>query len=179
METYKNEYPLLCTRGAIIFPLQELAIEVGRDESVRAVNYALSNSLNIVLVSQIDLNADSPKEDDLYQYGTLCRVKSSRNRGDHLKVIFAGLKRVKILNHYVNDNVTVSNNYAKYLRSRISNTEKADADILDTSVTIAIPLTLYTYLCWINHISSEGENIKYANIKTIKGVDNVKYELKK
>ena len=96
METYNNQYPLLCTRGAIIFPLQELAIEVGRDESVRAVNYALSNSLNIVLVSQIDLNIDSPKESDLYEYGTLCRVKSSRNRGDHLKVIFAGLKRVKI-----------------------------------------------------------------------------------
>lgn len=105
METYNNEYPLLCTRGAIIFPLQELAIEVGRDESVRAVNYALSNSLSIVLVSQVDLNIDSPKENDLYEYGTLCRIKSSRNRGDHLKVIFAGLKRVKILNHYVSNNV--------------------------------------------------------------------------
>ena len=55
-----NDYPLLCTRGAVIFPLQELSIEVGREDSIQAVNYALNNSLNIVLVSQIDLTVDLP-----------------------------------------------------------------------------------------------------------------------
>lgn len=99
------DYPLLCTRGAIVFPLQEIAIEVGRDDSVRAVNYALDNVLDMVLVSQIDLSIDSPKAEDLYTYGTLCRIKSSRNRGDHLKVVFAGVSRVRINNHYVKDNV--------------------------------------------------------------------------
>lgn len=99
------DYPLLCTRGAIVFPLQEIAIEVGRDDSVRAVNYALENVLDMVLVSQIDLSIDSPKAEDLYTYGTLCRIKSSRNRGDHLKVVFAGVSRVRINNHYVKDNV--------------------------------------------------------------------------
>lgn len=99
------DYPLLCTRGAIVFPLQEIAIEVGRDDSVRAVNYALENVLDMVLVSQIDLSIDSPKAEDLYTYGTLCHIKSSRNRGDHLKVVFAGVSRVRINSHYVKDNV--------------------------------------------------------------------------
>ena len=35
-------YPLLCTRGAVIFPLQDLAVEVGRQVSIDAVNYANS-----------------------------------------------------------------------------------------------------------------------------------------
>ncbi|MBR3227281.1 MAG: LON peptidase substrate-binding domain-containing protein, partial [Erysipelotrichaceae bacterium] len=100
-----NDYPLLCTRGAVIFPLQELSIEVGREDSIQAVNYALNNSLNIVLVSQIDLTVDLPREEDLYTYGTLCRIKSSRNRGDHLKVIFAGIARVKIFKHFINDGI--------------------------------------------------------------------------
>lgn len=104
MEELKN-CPLLCTRGAIIFPHQELAIEVGRDESVRAVNYSLNNGMNMVLVSQIDLSVDSPTEKDLYSYGTLCRIKSSRNRGDHLKVIFTGLERVRVYSHYVENDV--------------------------------------------------------------------------
>ena len=100
-----NDFPLLCTRGAVIFPLQELSIEVGRDESIKAVNYALNNSLDIVVVSQIDLTVDNPTEKDIYAYGTLCRIKSSRNRGDHLKVIFGGKTRVRIYKNYVNNGV--------------------------------------------------------------------------
>ena len=100
-----NDYPLLCTRGALIFPLQDLAIEVGRDQSMKAVNYSLNNSLNMVLVSQKDLTIDVPKEDELFEYGTLCRIKSSRAREDHLKVIFAGVQRVKVIKHYMKDDI--------------------------------------------------------------------------
>lgn len=101
----KNSYPLICTRGAVIFPLQELVVEVGRKQSVDAVNYALNNNTNIVLVSQKDLKVDAPNEDDIYDVATVCRIKSSRTRDDHLKVVFAGTNRCKILKHYDIDGV--------------------------------------------------------------------------
>ena len=89
-------YPLLCTRGAVIFPLQDMTIEVGRAVSIDAVNYAVTNNVDIVLVSQIDLNVDQPGIEDIYEIGTICRVKNSRTRDDHLRVVFTGVRRCRI-----------------------------------------------------------------------------------
>ena len=36
--------PLLCTRGVIIFPTQEVNIDVGRSESIKACEYANNNN---------------------------------------------------------------------------------------------------------------------------------------
>ena len=100
-----NSYPLICTRGAVIFPLQELVVEVGRQQSVDAVHYAMNNATSIVLVSQKDLSVDYPGEDDVYNYGTICKIKSARNKEDHLKVVFSGISRCKIQNHFENDGI--------------------------------------------------------------------------
>ena len=98
-------YPLLCTRGAVIFPMQDLAVEVGRQVSIDAVNYANAYNANIVLVSQKDLTIDIPGPDDVYEFGTVCKIKTSRERDDHLKVIFSGISRCHILKHFIKDNV--------------------------------------------------------------------------
>ncbi len=101
----KYSYPLLCTRGAVIFPLQDLAVEVGRQASIDAVNYANAYRSNIVLVSQKDLTVDLPGPDDVYNVGTICRIKTSRERDDHLKVIFTGMTRCRITKHFIKDDV--------------------------------------------------------------------------
>jgi len=103
MSTYY--YPLLCTRGAVIFPMQDLAVEVGRQVSIDAVNYANSYVTNIVIVSQKDLTVDAPGPDDVYNVGTICRIKTSRERDDHLKVIFSGISRCRITKHFLKDGV--------------------------------------------------------------------------
>ena len=46
-----NTYPLVCTRGVVLYPNQEIVIDVGRDTSVHAVenaqdNYDKSNDIN-------------------------------------------------------------------------------------------------------------------------------------
>jgi len=94
-------YPLLCTRGAVIFPIQELVVEIGRKPSVDAINDALNNNKNIVILTQKDISIDDPKPDDLFEYGTISRIKQSKNRDDHLKVVFIGIKRCRVLKHYV------------------------------------------------------------------------------
>ena len=101
----KYSYPLLCTRGAVVFPMQDLAVEVGRQVSINSVNYANSYNTNIVLVSQKDLTVDVPGPDDVYNIGTVCRIKTSRERDDHLKVIFSGLTRCRITKHFLKDDV--------------------------------------------------------------------------
>ena len=101
----KYAYPLLCTRGAVVFPFQDLAVEVGRQVSIDAVNYANAYNTNIVLVSQKDLTVDVPGPDDVYNYGTICNIKTSREREDHLKVIFTGKQRCRITKHFLKEGV--------------------------------------------------------------------------
>ena len=98
-------YPLLCTRGAVIFPMQDLTVEVGRKQSIDAVNYALIKNTQMVLVSQRDMGVDAPGPDDVFEVGTIVNIKSSKVRDNHLKVVFTGVKRCKILKHYVQDYV--------------------------------------------------------------------------
>ncbi|MBQ9425396.1 MAG: endopeptidase La [Erysipelotrichaceae bacterium] len=98
-------YPLLCTRGAVVFPMQDLAVEVGRQASIDAVNYANAYHSSIVLVSQKDLTVDLPGPDDVFNIGTVCHIKTCRERDDHLKVVFSGLSRCRILKHFIKDDV--------------------------------------------------------------------------
>lgn len=91
------QLPLVCTRGVIVFPEQEVIIDVGRDKSIRAIDESQeAYQSQIVLVAQRDLAMEEPNIEDLYGYGTLCQVKHIRRMDGYLRVKFRGLDRVEI-----------------------------------------------------------------------------------
>ena len=98
-------YPLLCTRGAIVFPMQELAIEIGRQNSINALSNAIANNTEMVIVSQKDQTVDNPTPDDLYNVGTLCRIKNYRNFEDHMNANFIALHRCRITKHFESEGI--------------------------------------------------------------------------
>ena len=63
------ECPIICTRGAIIFPGQDMSLDVGRRASVDVVNFSLNMNLDVILVSQKNIDIDEPKKNDLYEIG--------------------------------------------------------------------------------------------------------------
>lgn len=100
--------PLVCTRGVIVFPNQEVIIDVGRDKSTCAVEEAQEKfESQVVLVAQKDLAMDSPDIDDLYSFGTLCQIRHIRRMDGYLRVKFKGLQRVKI-HMIINDDEMMS-----------------------------------------------------------------------
>ena len=89
--------PLVCTRGVIVFPNQEIIIDVGREKSIRAVeNGRQQENRQVVLVSQKDLTLEDPKMEDLYTVGTLCEVRHIRRLDGYLRVKFRGLQRCEL-----------------------------------------------------------------------------------
>ena len=52
MNEFRQEvkYPVIATRGIIIFPNQEIAIEVGREKSINALNEARKNFDGLALL---------------------------------------------------------------------------------------------------------------------------------
>ncbi|CAM3611981.1 endopeptidase La [Erysipelothrix urinaevulpis] len=98
-ETKTMNVPVVATRGVIVFPEQEIMIEVGRHKSINAIDEAekFFNG-HVVLVSQKDVLIDDPSESELYEYGSLCHVKKVTRKQGYLRVTFSGVQRVRLEN---------------------------------------------------------------------------------
>ena len=68
-------FPLLALRDVVVYPHMQIALHVGRSQTVEAVNAAeLTEEGLVFVVSQKDSEEESITQDNLYQYGTVCRV---------------------------------------------------------------------------------------------------------
>ena len=94
MNTVTVQVPAVCTRGIILFPGQDVMIEVGRAKSIEAVQRASSSYDGMVwIVCQKDIMVDSPSADDIYRVGTLAKIKVVRRKEGFMRVTFTGMKR--------------------------------------------------------------------------------------
>lgn len=90
--------PVVCTRGIIVFPGQDVMIEVGRKKSINAVNKASTSYDSMVFIlCQNDIMIDNPTEENLYHFGTLAKIKVVRKKDDFMRVTFTGMKRAKLV----------------------------------------------------------------------------------
>ncbi|MDY6062701.1 MAG: endopeptidase La [Erysipelotrichaceae bacterium] len=89
--------PLICTRDIIVFPEQEVSIEVGRPKTIKAVDEANINSDGyVVVVCQKEFQVDEPGFDDIYNVGTLCLIKTIRRKNNALTIVVKGIERVVV-----------------------------------------------------------------------------------
>lgn len=102
------QLPLVCTRGVVVFPNQEVIIDVGREKSTRAVEEAQEKyESQVILVAQRDLALEEPDVNDVYSYGTLCQIKHIRRMDGYLRVKFRGMQRVELYT-IINDDTLMS-----------------------------------------------------------------------
>ena len=97
--------PLLCSRGAVVFPDSEVIIEVGRKISLDAVDKALKDNSNIFVTTQKDTDLENPDIEDFYTFGTICDIKSYRRKDGHYRVVFKGIERAVAKNIYLKDGI--------------------------------------------------------------------------
>ena len=91
--------PVICTRGMIVFPNNDLTLDVGRTKSLKAIEDAADiYDGNIVFVSQKDPAIEDPTFDQLFEIGTLCKIKKKirRDSAGTIKLTVTGVDRVKL-----------------------------------------------------------------------------------
>ena len=87
-------YPCIPLRGLTIFPQTIMHFDIGREKSIKALEYAMKNGKEIFLVSQMDENILIPTPDDYYKVGTLVKVKQMlKIQGDSIRVLVDGQYR--------------------------------------------------------------------------------------
>lgn len=90
-------YPLVCTRGVVILPGQDIVIDVGREVSLKAVDNAQDNyEGKVILVSQKDVSVEDPGQEALFGVGTLCEIRHIRRFENFMRVKFRGLHRAQL-----------------------------------------------------------------------------------
>jgi ATP-dependent Lon protease len=85
------------TRNMVLYPEMVLPLTIGRQSSVAAVQQAVREQRQILLVLQRDAENNEPKPDDLYRIGTVANVLryvTSPEGGHHLVV--QGVQRFRI-----------------------------------------------------------------------------------
>ena len=95
----ETSYPLLPMRGLSVFPGMLINFDVIRERSVAALDSALAGDRTVFVVAQRDISQEIPAERDLYEIGTLCRVKQLlRIPGtDGARVLVEGQQRARML----------------------------------------------------------------------------------
>jgi ATP-dependent Lon protease len=93
----KNILPLLPLRELVIFPNMIIPLFVGREQSINALEEAISLKSFIFIVTQRDPEVEKPKLEDVYSIGTIAKiVQIYKLPDDTIKILVEGLGRAKI-----------------------------------------------------------------------------------
>ncbi|WP_179997777.1 endopeptidase La [Acinetobacter sp. YH12239] len=95
--------PLLALRDVVVYPHMQIALFVGREKSIKAVDVARNSDNLVFVVAQQDSLTEEIDHDNLYQYGTVAKivqVVNHENDENCIKVLIEGIYRSKLVNIY-------------------------------------------------------------------------------
>jgi ATP-dependent Lon protease len=88
---------VLPLRDVVVYPHMVIPLFVGREKSIRALDYATQNDQPILLVAQRSADVDDPGPDQMYDIGTLANILQLLKLPDGtVKVLVEGAYRVHV-----------------------------------------------------------------------------------
>ena len=94
--------PLLPVRDMVIYPFMSLALFVGRDSSIKAVDKSLSRQDRLIfLASQVEASEEAPSSNSIYRVGIVAEIRKMKKLSDgRLKILISGVSRA-VINDFV------------------------------------------------------------------------------
>ena len=89
--------PILALRNAVIFPGTVFPVTIGREKSIRVIRDVEAKDGVLGAVPQTDVTVEEPDAEDLFGYGTVCKVLKTLEMPDgSLTAILQGFKRISV-----------------------------------------------------------------------------------
>ena len=171
----RKQVPLLPLRDIVVFPGMVVPLFVGREKSVDALKFALSQEKEIFLATQKNAKVDEPNLRDIYACGTLASVLQLLKMPDGtVKTLVEAKSRAKITNYLpetgffmveverIQEHYEPSARVEALIRSIQSSfesyakvNEKVGEDIAEAVATVSDPFQL-TYTV-AGHLSSKAK----------------------
>jgi len=90
--------PVLPLRDVVVYPHMVIPLFVGREKSIQALDIAMADNKQILLVAQKNADVDEPAIEDMYRVGTLATILQLLKLPDGtVKVLVEGGQRANIL----------------------------------------------------------------------------------
>ena len=90
--------PTLALRGLVAFPGVTMHFDVKRPKSILAIKAAMDLNRDLFIVTQENIEAEDPEEQDLYQVGVVCTIKQLLKADDNaIRVLIEGKYRAKLV----------------------------------------------------------------------------------
>ena len=90
--------PLLPLRGMVVYPAVVMHLDVGRKQSIEALEMAMVQKRQILLVSQKETAIKEPTKTDLYTIGTIAYVKQMlKLPNGTIRVLVEGTERAQVI----------------------------------------------------------------------------------
>ena len=98
MTDQDQQLPLLPLRDVVVYPHMVLPLFVGRERSIEALEHAMLDNKQVLLVAQRNAADDEPGADDLYQVGTVSNILQLLKLPDGtIKVLVEGCYRAALV----------------------------------------------------------------------------------
>lgn len=97
IDTHITDIPLLPLRDVVVYPHMVTPLFVGRGKSIEALERAMANDKQVLLVAQKNPQQDEPQGEDLYTVGTIASILQLLKLPDGtVKVLIEGRERANI-----------------------------------------------------------------------------------
>ncbi|MCK9397770.1 MAG: endopeptidase La [Methylobacter sp.] len=97
--------PVLPLRDVVVYPHMVIPLFVGRERSIDALDAAMKDNKQILLVAQKEAEVDEPDIADLYEIGTLANILQMLKLPDGtVKVLVEGIQRSKVVHYKETEN---------------------------------------------------------------------------
>ena len=98
IEEQLSAMPVLPLRDVVVYPHMVIPLFVGREKSIQALEAAMENDKQILLVAQKSAADDDPSVEDLYRIGTISSILQLLKLPDGtVKVLVEGNRRARIV----------------------------------------------------------------------------------
>ena len=96
----KKELPVIAVRDMVIYPGVVTPIAVQRPKSVKGLDYAEKNNRLALFVAQKKFETDDPKPADLFEVGTVGKIKEIVKQPDGtVRILVEGTAKIKVVSY--------------------------------------------------------------------------------
>lgn len=154
------EIPVLPLRDVVVYPHMVIPLFVGREKSIKALDFAMNSAeKQVLLVAQKEATDDNPSEKDVFDMGTVATILQLLKLPDGtVKVLVEGLKRAKITEYVYT---------TPLLLARISVTEDKPIRSEEKEVLVRTLMSQFEKYVKLN------KKIPIEIISSVSGIDDV------
>lgn len=132
IEEHSIILPVLPLRDVVVYPHMVIPLFVGREKSVHALEKAMTEDKQILLVAQKNAAEDDPKIKDIHRIGTISSILQLLKLPDGtIKVLVEGGQRARISEFIDEDDLFL----AKTIALTSQSTDEREIEVLSRSIT--------------------------------------------